>query len=208
MLCEGFAERWLRQWEPFPDLGQHLHLVNRDLLEPSRWTERFVHPWLRATGRVPHGKLWQTFLLTVPQVFYDPFARADDPERVHPLMSQPLMELCLQIPTYTLIAGGWNRALARLAFAQDVPRPIICRRTKGQGADHSRMIIQANVRFLREFMLDGLLVRAGLLDRTALERVLSGSSPGSDPASGELEDHLGTEIWARRWTAKRAQAAA
>ena len=105
--------------------------------------------------------------------YYSSFERTDYPERTLPLLSQPLVELCLRIPTYVLIRSGRDRALARRAFANDLPAEIIARYAKGRADHHSRNILDANLAFVRELLLDGALVQKGLLNRTNLELYLT-----------------------------------
>lgn len=197
-----------RYWDPFVDLGRHTTLVSAELLQRSTWDDRFINPWLLAPKRIAPGKRWHIQLLTIPQVFYDSLASANDPERVHPLVAQPLIEVCLRIPTFVLISGGWDRAIARRAFVGDVPREIISRRTKGGITNHGNRIIQANLALIRELLLDGQLVGRRLLKRDKLEELLSGRRSLSTREYGEIEEHLSTEIWLGRWSEQRDSAAA
>ncbi len=115
-----------------------------------------------------------------------------------PLLSQPLVELCLRIPTYLLIKSGRDRALARLAFERDLPTEIVRRRAKGRADQHVRNILDANLDFVRELLLDGFLVRRGLLDRAALDLYLTRSrSPADFQYSEILQEHACTEAWLR-----------
>jgi len=52
---------------------------------------------------------------------------------------------------------------------------------------------------LRELLLDGALVREGVLDRTRLAEVLSGRATPLAAGSGELLEYAGTEAWLRCW---------
>ncbi len=158
---------------------------------------------------MPHGTLWHALSLSVPPGFYDSFDAPEDPERTYPLLSQPLVELCLRIPTYRLIAGGVDRSLARRAFTEELPTQIVQRRSKGGINTLSTRILDANLPFLRETLLDGYLVREGILDRGRLERTLSGRP---DPTSVEyneiLHEYLSIEAWLRRGHGLKTRAAA
>src|SRR5260221_11693945 len=142
---------------------------------------RFVHPHLPG-ARLPPGKHIQTASLMYPLGYYDPFEQARAPELVNPLLSQPLVELCLGLPTYLLTQGGYGRALARRAFAAALPARIATRRSKGGMEEHLKEVLNSNLDFARSVLIDGELVRRGLLDRAAVEEVLSGKPttlPGS-----------------------------
>src|SRR3546814_16146244 len=60
------------------------------------------------------------------------YPRAVSPPHIAPLLSQPIVELCLSIPTWMWISGGLNRAVARKAFEGRLPA-IITRRTHKGG---------------------------------------------------------------------------
>lgn len=135
----------------------------------------------------------------MPTEFYDPLGRPDDPEPVQPLMSQPLIELCLRIPTYVLTNSGWDRAIARRAFRTEVPREILRRRSKGGLEENVQEILMGNLRAARELLLDGHLVSAGLLHRGRVEEALSDRPTRTAATMAEIFDHLATEAWLRRW---------
>ncbi len=201
LLRRGLRTSLLRPaWQPPLHAIADRSIVNPEAIQASRTDPRWRHPWLANTHGVPHGKLWHVLSLSVPTNFYESFGGENDPERTYPLVSQPLIELCLRIPTYVLIDGGWDRAIARRAFADDLPREIIERRAKGAINQLSTRILDANVAFVREMLLDGLLVREGILDRSRLEACLSGRRSPTDTEHNEiLHEHLSIEAWLQRW---------
>ena len=165
----------------------------------------FTHPLFDSIESLPPGKLWQAHGLTLPCEFYDPLGATDDPEQVQPLLSQPLVELCLRIPTYVLTSAGWDRALARKAFRADVPREILRRRTKGGMEEHAQEILARNLATTRDPLVDGLLMQAGLLDRGHVSEVLSDRPTSIAGAASEIFDYLGIEIWLRSWNSRDAR---
>jgi asparagine synthase (glutamine-hydrolysing) len=186
-------------WDIFADAGSYTSLLADELLARKHWGGRFAHPWLHDTARALPGKAWHAQALSVPQVFYNPLAATGDAESIKPLVSQPLMELCLRIPTYLHVDCGWDRAIARRAFCEDIPRRTITRRSKGGGEEQIRSIVQSNLSFVRAMLLDGQLVGQNLLDRSKLLKALDDPSAIDGLLFGEIEDHLCTEIWLRRW---------
>jgi asparagine synthase (glutamine-hydrolysing) len=160
---------------------------------------RFVHPSLfRATG-LPIGKHMQTVALMHPLGYYDPFEQASAPELVNPLFSQPLVELCLGLPTYLLTQGGRGRALARRAFAADLPPQIATRRSKGGMEEHITGILLANLDFARGMLLEGELARRGLIDRARIEELLSGRPTALAGPISQIHALIGVEAWLTRW---------
>jgi len=185
----------------------------RPLLVPARIAEAkrsaaFLHPLLRHPRGAPSGKLWHAHQISQPFDFYDPLGRDGEAERVSPLLSQPLMELCLRIPTYVLTQGGWDRAVARRAFYDDLPAEIRNRRHKGGIEEHLRLTLEHNRAFLRELLLDGALVRQGVIDRARLAEVLSGRATGIATGAGELLEYAGIEAWLLGWSGRDRRAAA
>ena len=200
LLRKGLRARFRRtRWNPFALDSMLRTLVNPDLVKAAMTGEHAVHPWLLAAGEGPPGKLWHIATMSVPPAFYDSFGLSA-PDRVFPLVSQPLIELCLRIPTYVLISGGWDRAIARRAFARDLPGEIVRRTRKGNIDQHSRKVLDANIDFVRELLLDGLLVRERFLDRQRLEHYLSDERTLRDLEYNDiLHKYLCTEVWLRRW---------
>jgi asparagine synthase (glutamine-hydrolysing) len=172
------------------------------LSEAAREPEFFWHRWPAAQGRLSPAKLRHLYYMRGNGIhFYSPFAETGDPDYVCPLLSQPLMELCLRIPVYLHTAAGWDRALERRAFNDVLPPNIILRRRKGAIGAEMSAILQANLPFVRELMLDGQLVKERLLDRRKVEQALAGAHVRLSPAAGEiLGDHLSVEAWLQRWT--------
>lgn len=173
-------------------------LVSSDLVHAlSRKVETALRDSFQR--RTPPGKLWQIMACSTPHSYYEPFDRPDAVERVPPLVSQPIVEACLRTPTYILVEHGWDRSLARRAFASELPPEIVNRRGKGAIQDHVRRIFERNLTFIRELLLDGELVRCGLLDRVRLERCLQQKSTLLGAEFTEIQDHVSTEAWLTRW---------
>jgi asparagine synthase (glutamine-hydrolysing) len=170
-------------------------------------TERFVHPWLLSARNTPPGKLWHVASVALNAVD-NPFARPDDPEIVNPFMSQPFAELCLRTPTYLHISGGRERALARMAFREDIPREVYERTTKGGLEEYAKDIVLKNIGFMREMLLDGVLVREKLIDRKAMEDALSCEPRRISLTTSSLLAYLSKEAWFHRWGQTKARAAA
>jgi asparagine synthase (glutamine-hydrolysing) len=172
-------------------------LVNRPLCEHLIKTDRFACPWDRH-DRVLPGKRTHILSTIAPVPFYEPFSEKNDPDPLHPLMSQPILELFFRIPTYLLIAGGRNRGLVRKAFAQRLPPEIVQRRGKGSASRTLRRTFDANRELIRQMLLDGELARRQLLDRAAVEACLRSSLKDS-AFSGALIQILPAQAWVSRW---------
>lgn len=193
---------------PPEETGKHLTLLRHAALPKAKHHDRFTHPALLRVNALPIGKRTQTRELMHPTAYYDPFELDAAPELVNPLLSQPLVELCLRLPTYVLANGGRGRALARQAFAADLPSEITTRRSKGGMEEHIKAVLLRNLDFARAMLLDGELVARGILDRAKVEEALSGRPTALASRIGEIHFYIGIEVWIKRWSARSRRTAA
>ena len=203
LLVKALRARILpKRFNPMAEAGRmERTLVNADVLKAAIGNVDFDHPWFtrKATQGVSPGILWHVSTVSVPPAYYPSFGPELVPERTLPLLSQPLVELCIRTPSYLLIASGRDRAVARRAFASDLPEATVKRTAKGRIDQHLRNVLDANLEFVREFLLDGILVSKGLLNRGNLETYLTRErSPADFQYSEILQEHLCIEAWLRR----------
>jgi asparagine synthase (glutamine-hydrolysing) len=111
------------------------------------------------------------------------------------------MELCLRVPMYTLLRDGVNRSLARAAFRDCVPIEIIRRESKAGGASNFMSQVRRSLPFIRELLLDGILVRERIVIRSALEAHFSSNRPTNIRTFWPVLTCIIAEIWARKWNA-------
>ncbi|KQV46953.1 hypothetical protein ASC95_25915 [Pelomonas sp. Root1217] len=194
-LRQAVVNRSLRG-DPMGGVGRHLTLMDTAVMDAALKTApRFIHPCWLAAQDLPIGKFNQLGMVICPFEYYNHYLAEASPERVQPLMSQPLLELCLAMPTYVLTHGGRGRALARKAFASEIPPEIATRRSKGGTANYIATVLQRNLPFAREMLLDGLLAQRGLLDRQRVEAALA-IRPGSQTGHvTEIHSCIATEAW-------------
>jgi asparagine synthase (glutamine-hydrolysing) len=172
----------------------HRFISDDALREHECW---YFSDWMRSIDNLPVGKLRQIAEVAAAQAYYAEFGAPDEPEWMMPLACQPLMELCLRTPTYLHITGGWERSVERHAFAKDVPTDVIWRRTKGSTARQRENVFRKNRLFISSMLLDGLLMKRGLLRREAVEKYLRDDIvPLNSP---ELIQSLKIECWLQVW---------
>lgn len=198
VLQLAFADRFRSQL-PIPEIHAHWTLATQAVRDVATQQDRFMHPAVLGAEHLGIGKLHQVWNLAHSAGFYDVHHREAAPEMIHPLLSQPVVEFCLRTPSHVLTEGGRGRGLARRAFADDLPREVSTRRTKGAIDDHVGQVLARNVSFARETLLDGELVRMGLLDRVRVESALHGTAATLLGRSGEIHLYIGIEAWLRRW---------
>ena len=166
----------------------------------------YKHPWVESALQLPASKITQILDIVDCQPFYlqpCPYA-----EQIHPIISQPIIELVLQIPAYLLAHRGRDRGLVREAFESDVPAKIIHRRSKGGTSSYFSRIILDNADFLRETLLDGALVQNGILNRTELESRLADGELLNGKGWRPVLNAIRAETWLSTWSADWQRTAA
>ncbi len=113
-------------------LGRYRALMEPDVLEQLRRVQPvWLHPLLRHHKDADPARLVHAEQALPADDYFDTFCGPNYPDRISPLLSQPVVELCLSFPRDLLISGGWTRAIARRAFKSALPCEIVMRREKG-----------------------------------------------------------------------------
>lgn len=160
---------------------------------------RYGHPTaLAAIDACPPAKRRQIVFMLELQRHYYRYGRADACEEVHPLVSQPLMEAALRTPAPWFAAGGLQRGLARRAFADVVAPRILARRSKGAVGVYWMRFLVDRLPHLRDLMLGGRLAARGVLDRGALDAVLTPMGLSTTRDFMQLSTCISTELWLRQ----------
>jgi asparagine synthase (glutamine-hydrolysing) len=199
VLCDVIKYGVLkRPWKALEEAYTVKRLISQDAMSMAEESPQDYYEWWKFARELPAGKFAHLTDL-YGRDMHDPLAQDGDPDLLHPLMSQHLFEVALRIPTYLLSCDGWDRGLARQAFASILHPETATRRNKGGAGDHVRELFGFNSRFARATLLDGILVRRGLIDGRALGSALS-DSPGSTARVMELFHVLSAECRLRAWT--------
>ena len=169
--------------------------------------EYICHPWLTASAHLPPGKRYQIVLLAEVLNRHRPLYGLQTVQEFHPLLSQPLIELCLRIPVYQLSTGGKTRGLARIAFRDILPAPIVAREQKGQTTRFTLELLRRSARFLSPAILEGHLANHDLLNLNALAPILRTDAPIAVTAIFPLLACISAETWAQGWLNHRPAAA-
>jgi asparagine synthase (glutamine-hydrolysing) len=210
----GFQERRETNRQPHWSIFKYIEaagydaatngLISRDALESYKAMQsQYIHPWFLEMDGVPLGRfsvIYGLFMMT-SALSEIPFAfgSQSDPALISPLASQPLVELSLQLASFLHIRGGRQRAVARDAFSDLLPPFVTNRVGKGTNMHWLHTLVSAQRPFLEETLLDGLMVRAGILDRKKLESVLSPTVSSTKVGVLDVIRMLYIEAWLRRW---------
>ncbi len=155
------------------------------------------HPWFAAPDGSLPGDRERIFNLAGTQVFRDGLARGTKWHLRMPLLSQPVVEACLKVPSWMWIAEGRNRAVARDAFADVLPPDILHRRSKGTFMNYSGAVYRQNKSRLREYLLTGQLEGQGLLDTDSLRQFFDRDLATRDDRFMRIFDLCAIENWIR-----------
>ena len=162
--------------------------------------------WAYAPDGLPPGKFDQVSgLLHMIQV-QERLFQEEKRECVHPLMSQPLIELCLRLPVYLLSEGGISRGLARKAFEGRIPDLVRLRMTKGEATRYFVDQLRENRALLLDTLANGELVAHGIVGRNAVEAFLQEDQFLTHPAGRMILVYYAIEAWLRTWKSDRTLA--
>lgn len=169
-----------------------------------RKTARAPHPWLTGLDGVGGAKRVQIRALVNTLMMQGESRRGQAAELINPLLSQPLVELCLSLPAPLLAIGDHDRPLARAAFADVLPQLLRERRGKGDVTAVFARSLAGSLAALRPWLLGGRLVERGLIDPARLAPMLEPDELIWRDHSGEIMRAVVVEAWVRAWEARLA----
>ncbi|MCM8732398.1 asparagine synthase-related protein [Hephaestia sp. GCM10023244] len=170
----------------------------------ARWDD-FLHPDI-AFARSPRlGKQHQIVSFHQLQDHLWRYGPAFPTDEIHPLLSFPLLDTSLRIPTYWFGRGAIHRGLARKTFGDLLPDLVRDRRGKGSNTSHWIQVMTQNLPFLRDLMLNGELVRRGYVDRQRMDAALTPLSLAGKMDFGGFTACITTEIWIQQMILARAR---
>ena len=187
------------RWRPDP------RFLAREILSHLE-TFPLLHPWLDAPANALPGKAAHIAMLVRAQRYVDGYDRQLPWTAVFPLLSQPVVELCLRIPSWRCCEEGRDRSFAREAFSADLPPAVVDRHTKGGPDGFAYQIIRHYLPDIRERLLDGLLAAHGIIDRHSLDQAFSDQALQRGTDYVRLLLLLDAEAWARHWSGLSAAA--
>ena len=117
-----------------------------------------------------------------------------------PLISQPLVEACLQVPSWLWFDSARNRAIARRAFVGRLPDATLQRRSKGAPDCFIAELFEANRPKIRTLLQGGLLRELGLIDVDKLTLALDDNIPVRGHDFLRIMQLVDAEAWARCWS--------
>ncbi len=155
------------------------------------------HPWLvPPKGVLPGSAAHLALLVAASSV-----VQSRDPQTAiplcSPLITQPVAEACLRVPSWLWTQDGQNRAVARNAFRGVLPSGICDRRDKGLPDSFLIELIEVNHRQISSMLFDGLLAAEGLIDTAALAETLHPARLAKGAGYIRVMQLVDTEAWVR-----------
>jgi asparagine synthase (glutamine-hydrolysing) len=167
----------------------------RFLAPDAAWPAPDAHPWLaRPRGLLP-GQADRLRMIVGVHHFLG--QRSGSHVAFHPLLSQPVLELCLRIPSWLWSKGGRDRAVARAAIHGLVPEAILARRSKGRLESMVLSGYRTARQRLEAFLMEGRLRACGLLDENAILAYLRRPGEPADTGYMRLLEIAAAEQWLR-----------
>lgn len=182
-----------RHWRRPPDTGWPRE--DSYCSRPALPDAPLPHVWDEGDDRIPPGKIRHVQSIQRILDFLDRPGRWYDRDIVAPLLSQPVVELCLSIPGWQWVAGGRDRSVARRAFAPRLPDFVVWRRNKGRLETLCATAFIEQRAKLRPILLEGRLAREGLLDRERIEAYLARDRLAGDYDYFRLLELADIELW-------------
>ena len=159
----------------------------------------YRHHWLEAPKTALPGSAAHIALLLAIQNYLEGYRHEQHMPVIAPLLSQPLVELCLRIPSWMWAENGVNRAVVRKAFEGRLPQSILSRRSKGTPDGYSMALYERHRPQIRAMLHDGALAREGLIDLVAVDGILTDRTPIRGEAYARILSFCDFEAWIQAW---------
>jgi asparagine synthase (glutamine-hydrolysing) len=201
-IFDALGQAWrLARRSPVHRIKPRPLFLHPDLIAEAQGAE-IRHEWLSAPeGALPGKAAHISFVLRAQPTLEA--SRGRDLPLLSPLMSQPVIETCLAIPSWEWRTGGRDRSLARRAFARDLPPAVLDRRVKGTPSRFAAKLLDHFRQPIRERLLGGRLAEHQLIDAIALEQALRGDGPVPDLERVRILELVNAEAWIEHWMTRK-----
>jgi asparagine synthase (glutamine-hydrolysing) len=185
------------------DRGQYRWVRNSRMLSKtavSMADAAHQHPWFESIpAKTPPGKRAHVAALVRIQNYLEAVEPAQLVPVIAPLMSQPVMEACLRVPTWLWCRDGMNRVVARDAFRSRLPAAVVDRRSKGSPAAFEARMVATRRGDLRSLLRHGHLAARGMIDLEAIDDALGEAGPLRGDGYLRVSELVDVEAWLQSW---------
>ena len=117
----------------------------------------------------------------------------------HPLLSQPLVELTLQVPTYQSFAQGFDRILFRNAVSRIKKPTALWRTIKGQTTGSMTKMLFKDAHFIHDTVLQGRLMTSGMINKEWFEKEIINIRHGKIENLWPIIQLFTAQQWLNQW---------
>ena len=117
----------------------------------------------------------------------------------HPLLSQPIIELGLRIPTYQSFYDGYDRIFFRRAVSRLKKTKSLWRRIKGQTTGSMVKQCAFHTQNISDIILNGKIVSSGMVNKQWLEEQLVKMQHGQVENLWPILHILTGQLWLNQW---------
>ncbi|WP_206240144.1 asparagine synthase-related protein [Novosphingobium terrae] len=200
VLVDGIRRAWLGK--PAYRQTPELDLLSSHIREQA--AQLPGHPWMDIPPGMLPGKAMHVRMTTFAQSYVEGLDPRSTLPVIVPLLSQPLVEACLRVPSWYWLERGHNRMIARRAFAGRLPEAVLLRRSKAAPNSFLAEIIDHHRQAIRALIEEGELGRRGLIDVPSTLALIDQQNPLKGPAFERILEIIDVEVWARSWAEPQA----
>ena len=154
----------------------------------SDYTKKFLQAKKEHILGLSHAVLFAERQQKTPHLIY-----------CHPLLSLPVVELGLQIPTYQSFKDGYDRIFFRNAISKIKKPKAMWRRIKGQTTSTMINSLASNAEGIEQLLLNGSLIKSGLIDTQWLTDTLTQIRHGKVDNAWPIVNFITAQQWLNQW---------
>lgn len=170
----------------------HSQAVVQKQTKQSHYLNNFTKKFLRAKREhiqgLSHATLFAERQQKTPDLLY-----------CHPLLSLPVVELGLQIPTYQSFKDGYDRIFFRNAISKIKKPKAMWRRIKGQTTSTMINSLASNANEIEKLLMNGSLIKSGLIDAQWLTDTLTQIRHGKIDNAWPIVNFITVQQWLNQW---------
>lgn len=118
---------------------------------------------------------------------------------IHPLLSQPIVELAFQCPAYQTFEKGYDRFFLRKSASNMQNHQLLWQQEKNtKTSAFERALIKQNTR-MRELLHDGILAQHNIIDQQNIDEQITNIKTGKSTLDPAIIRALATELWLNQW---------
>lgn len=152
------------------------------------FTKKFLHGKKEHIQGLSHAVLFAERQQKTPTLLY-----------CHPLLSLPVVELGLQIPTYQSFKDGYDRIFFRNAVSKIKKPKAMWRRIKGQTTSTMINSLASNANEIEKLLINGSLIKSGLIDTQWLADALTQIRHGKVDNAWPIVNFITAQQWLNQW---------